>query len=212
MDVGDLRTDYARGELNDADAPEAPLPLLSAWIEEAIRAGMPEPNAMTVCTVGLDGRPDGRVVLLRDYDGRGLTFYTNYESAKGRDLSANPVAAAVLCWPAMQRQVRAIGPVERVSAAESDRYFASRPRRSRLGAIASAQSRVLPDRATLERAMADLEAQYPEGADIPRPANWGGYRILVDRYEFWQGRRSRLHDRIVYQQTNGGWAKSRLYP
>ena len=204
------RSDYAKGELTEATQPTDPIEGLKAWIEDAKAAGAPEPTGMCLATASLDGLPSARFVLLRGLDARGLTFYTNYASRKGEDLDDNPRAAAAFWWPLLERQVRVEGHVERVPVEESDAYFVDRPIKSRFASASSPQSREVPDRETLERGMADLMAAYPDGP--PRPESWGGYRIVPDRIEFWQGRRARLHDRLLYERTAEGWSVVRLAP
>lgn len=204
------RSDYAKGELTEATRPTDPIEGLGAWIEDAKAAGAPEPTGMCLATASLDGLPSARFVLLRGLDPRGLTFYTNYASRKGEELDDNPRAAAAFWWPLLERQVRVEGHVERVSAEESDAYFAERPIKSRFASASSPQSREVPDRETLEHGMADLMAEHPDGP--PRPEFWGGYRIVPDRIEFWQGRRARLHDRFLYERTAEGWSVMRLAP
>lgn len=188
-----------------------PRALLDEWISGARSAGLKEPTAMTLATADRDGRPSARVVLLRGHDDGGLRFYTNYESRKGRELDANPQAAAVFYWAALDRQVRVEGNVERLSLAESDAYFATRPRGHRLSAWASRQSTAIPDRAYLEARMREAEQRFP-GDDVPRPPYWGGYRIVPERFEFWEGRADRVHDRIVYVRDGTGWRVERLSP
>lgn len=189
-----------------------PLALAARWFAEAEAAGVDQPDAMTLATATPDGRPSARVVLLKGIDERGLTFFTNYESRKAGELDANPRAAVVLHWARLQRQVRAVGDVTRLTAAESDAYFATRPRGSQIGAWASPQSRPLRDRAELERRVAEMTAKY-DGRDVPRPPHWGGFRVVPYEIELWEGRPHRLHDRIVYRRTDGGgWAHERLAP
>ena len=211
MSIADLRRDYSHATLSEHDADPDPIRQFEHWFQQTLTAEVPEPNAMSLATVGKDGKPSLRIVLLKDVDARGFTWYTNYESRKGEDLLANPQAALTFHWIPLERQVRIEGRVEKVDAAESDAYFNSRPIKSRLGAIASAQSRPIESRELLEKQFADAEAQH--GDHPPRPAHWGGYRLVPEWIEFWQGRRSRLHDRIVYtRQPNGQWSRQRLQP
>jgi pyridoxamine 5'-phosphate oxidase len=210
--IADLRTEYALTELDEAHADPDPLRQFDAWFDAAVRSCGLEPNAMSLATVDAAGRPAVRIVLLKGYDGRGLVFYTNYDSRKGRELANNPRAAACFWWPELERQVRIEGRVERISPAESDAYFATRPRASQLAAAASPQSDVVPSRAPIERKLAELERQY-EHQSVPRPANWGGYRLIPDVFEFWQGRQKRLHDRLHYASgSDGTWVRTRLAP
>ena len=211
-DLSDLRQSYERGALDRADLPADPLDLFHAWFADAQAAGVVEPNAMTLATAAPDGRPSARIVLLKGADARGFSFYTNHDSRKGRELDAHPVAALVFWWGPLERQVRVEGRVERVGTAEADAYYASRPRGSRLGAWASPQSAEIPDRSPLDARLADAEVRFA-GADVPRPDFWGGYRVVPDAVEFWQGRPSRLHDRFLYRLgAAGGWQPSRLAP
>ena len=211
-DLSDLRQSYERGALDRADLPADPLDLFHAWFADAQAAGVVEPNAMTLATAAPDGRPSARIVLLKGADARGFSFYTNHDSRKGRELDAHPVAALVFWWGPLERQVRVEGRVERVGTAEADAYYASRPRGSRLGAWASPQSAEIPDRSPLDARLADAEARFA-GADVPRPDFWGGYRVVPDAVEFWQGRPSRLHDRFLYRLgAAGDWQPSRLAP
>jgi pyridoxamine 5'-phosphate oxidase len=211
MSIADLRRDYSHATLSEHDADPDPIRQFEHWFQQTLTAEVPEPNAMSLATVGKDGKPSLRIVLLKDVDARGFTWYTNYESRKGEDLLANPQAALTFHWIPLERQVRIEGRVEKVDAAESDAYFNIRPIKSRLGAIASAQSRPIESRELLEKQFADAEAQH--GDHPPRPAHWGGYRLVPEWIEFWQGRRSRLHDRIVYtRQPNGQWSRQRLQP
>ena len=207
-----LRRRYARGELDEADLASDPLTQFAAWLDDALAGEVPEPNAMVLATATPDGVPSARTVLLKGLDERGFVFYTNYESAKAADLDANPRAALVFPWHAMERQVRVTGTVERVSREESAAYFASRPRDSRLGAWASPQSQVVADRATLDRAYAEVEGRWGEDEEVPLPDFWGGYRVRPETVEFWQGRHGRLHDRIGYRREGESWVVERLAP
>jgi pyridoxamine 5'-phosphate oxidase len=211
--IADLRKSYERAELSeDASLPD-PLQQFDRWLGEAIAAQVPEPNAMTLATVGGDLRPSTRIVLIKGYDARGLVWYTNYESRKGRELAGNPFAALQFHWVELERVVRIEGQVEKVGAEESDAYFASRPLDSRIGAWASPQSEVIPGRAVLVANAAKYAAQFL--MQPPRPLHWGGYRLVPDRWEFWQGRKSRLHDRLRYQRDLSHadrWRRERLAP
>ncbi|MBC7500189.1 MAG: pyridoxamine 5'-phosphate oxidase [Herminiimonas sp.] len=211
MSIADLRKDYSHASLSENEVDADPLVQFSDWFAQALGAQVPEPNAMSLATVGADGRPSSRIVLIKDFDQRGFTWYTNYASRKGAELMQNPYAALLFHWVELERQVRIEGRVERVAAEESDRYFDSRPLKSRLGAIASAQSQPIAGRELLERAFEDAEQRYGEAPR--RPEHWGGYRIVPDYVEFWQGRRSRLHDRIAYRRAaEGDWQRERLQP
>jgi pyridoxamine 5'-phosphate oxidase len=208
-----LRQSYRSGRaLREADLAPDWLTQLRAWIEEAVAAGILEPNAMVLATASADGRPNARSVLLRGLDERGLQFFSNYRSAKGHELAENPRATVVFPWIAMGRQVVASGSVHRLSDDESDAYFASRPRGHQLGAAASPQSQVVPDRASLDRAMRDVAERYPDGTPVPRPAHWGGYVLAPEVVEFWEGREDRLHDRLRYRASDQGWVLERLAP
>ncbi len=211
-DVADLRKEYTRAGLAESDVAPDPVEQFRRWFDAALDAGLHEPNAMTVATATRDGSPSARVVLLKGFDSRGFVFYTNYEGRKGRELEENPRAALLFYWGELERQVRIEGAVARVSEEESDAYYASRPRGSRLGAWASEQSRPVESREVLEARLRGLEKEY-EGQNIPRPPFWGGYRVEPEAVEFWQGRENRLHDRIVYRRTgDGGWEIGRLQP
>ncbi|QVN18075.1 pyridoxamine 5'-phosphate oxidase [Burkholderia pyrrocinia] len=211
--LADLRINYSRASLDEADAAHDPFVQFDRWFKEALAAQLPEPNTMTLATVGADGRPSARIVLVKGVDERGFVFFTNYESRKGRDLAAHPQAALLFYWIELERQVRIEGRIEKTSAEESDRYFASRPLGSRIGAWASEQSAVIDSRATLEAREKAVSERY--GDTPPRPPHWGGYRLVPDSIEFWQGRPSRLHDRLLYTrdaETSQGWTISRLSP
>jgi pyridoxamine 5'-phosphate oxidase len=209
--VAALRRDYGQDTLNETDVAADPFEQFTTWFEQALTAEVNEPNAMNLATADADGKPASRIVLIKQFDRRGFTWYTNYDSRKGRQLAANPHAALLFFWSELERQIRIEGVVERTSAAESDKYFHSRPLNSRLAAIASEQSAPVADRAALEQHYDAVASQY--GDAPPRPDNWGGFRLVPQRIEFWQGRRSRFHDRIVYTlQPDGSWAHSRLQP
>ena len=209
--VADLRKDYGQARLDESDVADAPMDQFTRWFEEALKAEVNEPNAMSVATVGEDGRPTSRIVLVKQFDARGFTWYTNYDSQKGKQLASKPFAALLFFWSELERQVRIEGRVERTSAEESDKYFNSRPLKSRLSAIASEQSEPIANRAALEEHYEQVARQYGEAP--PRPQHWGGFRLVPERIEFWQGRRSRFHDRIVYtRQEDGSWTRQRLQP
>jgi len=210
MKIADLRKSYERAELNEHASHADPMQQFDQWLHEAIKSEIPEPNAMTVATVGSDLRPSTRVVLIKGYDERGIVWYTNYDSRKGRELAGNPFAALQFHWVELERVVRIEGRVERVSAEESDAYFQSRPLDSRIGAWASPQSQVIPSRTLLVTNAAKYGAQFL--LNPPRPPHWGGFRLVPERWEFWQGRKSRLHDRLRYTQRPDGWLRERLAP
>ncbi|MBA1278713.1 pyridoxamine 5'-phosphate oxidase [Stutzerimonas stutzeri] len=211
--LADMRRDYTREGLSEANAPDEPFALFRQWFADAVQTEqLPvEPNAMTLATVDAEGRPHCRVLLLKALDDRGFTFFTNYESAKAEQLAARPFAAMTFFWPSLERQVRIEGRVEKVSAAESDAYYQVRPLGSRLGAWASPQSRAIRDRAELERLLAETEQRFLDQAPHC-PPHWGGYRLLPERMEFWQGRPSRLHDRLNYRCVSNNWQRERLAP
>ncbi|HOY50293.1 MAG TPA: pyridoxamine 5'-phosphate oxidase [Prolixibacteraceae bacterium] len=211
MHLDAIREEYGRGILRRRDLTEVPGALFVRWLEEAIAAGVAEPTAMVVSTIGERGFPESRVVLLKSFDGEGFVFYTGYRSQKGKALSAEPRAALLFFWPELQRQVRITGVAEKVSREASEAYFRSRPVSSQLGALASEQSAVIPSRAWLENRYRDLERQYA-ASDIPVPLHWGGFRVLPAEMEFWQGRENRLHDRFRYTRHGLGWKTDRLSP
>ncbi len=211
-DLAALRQDYRQATLRRADMLEDPLAQFRAWFAEAQAAQLQEPNAFVLGTVDAEGTPSTRTVLLKALDDTGFTFFTNYTSRKGRALAAHPRAAMTFLWLELERQIHIEGVAERVSATESDAYFAVRPYASQIGALASAQSTAIAKREELETRFAQCAAQYPEGGPIPRPEHWGGYRVRPTRMEFWQGRRSRLHDRLCYTRGPAGWEMVRLCP
>jgi pyridoxamine 5'-phosphate oxidase len=209
-DLASLRKSYEAAELDESSALDAPMQQFELWLQQAIAAAVPEPNAMTLATVGSDGRPSTRVVLIKGCDARGIVWYTNYDSRKGHELAEHPFAALQFHWVEQERVVRIEGRVERTSTEESDAYFASRPLDSRLGAWASPQSQVISSRTVLVANAARAAAQH--GLHPPRPPQWGGFRLEPDRWEFWQGRKSRLHDRLVYRLVDRTWVRERLAP
>lgn len=211
MNLADIRKDYTLKGLHESDAARDPLEQFQVWFGQAVAAGVAEVNAMTLATCTPDGTPSARIVLLKGLDARGLQFFSNYESRKGSELLNNPRAALVFFWPDLERQVRIEGVVERTTEAESDEYYHSRPRNSRLGSWASVQSSVIASREELEARQRELDAKYP-GESVPRPPHWGGYRVVPHMFEFWQGRPSRLHDRLRYRLVNGIWIVERLSP
>ena len=211
MNIADLRKSYEKAELSETASESDPLRQFDRWLQEAIKSEVPEPNAMTLATVGSDMRPTTRVVLIKGYDERGIVWYTNYQSQKGRQLAGNPYAALQFHWVELERVVRIEGIVEKVSSEESDAYFHSRPLDSRIGAWASPQSEVIDSRGVLVANAAKYGAQFL--LNPPRPPHWGGYRLKPDNWQFWQGRKSRLHDRLRYTvQTDGTWLRERLAP
>jgi len=211
----DLRVEYRRAALDESDVAADPFRQFARWFDEAVAAQVPEPNAMTLATVDPAGGPSARIVLLKAVDERGLTFYTNYQSRKARELQPGSRAAILFFWPELERQIRIEGAVEKVDSAAADAYWISRPRMSQVGAWASPQSEPLPDRAALEARFAQAEGRYA-GDSVPRPPHWGGYRVVPDAFEFWQGRASRLHDRLIYHRDDQGeganWRIGRLAP
>lgn len=211
MNIADLRQEYMRETLNEADVADHPIAQFHRWFDEAVQAQMPLVNAMTLATTGPGGHPSARIVLLKDVDDSGFVFYTDYHSRKGRELEVNPHAALLFHWIELEREVRIEGHIEHTSAVESDVYFASRPLGSRYAASASLQSTVVPNREFLEARFAAAAREL--GENPPRPARWGGYRVIPDRVEFWQGRPNRLHDRLLYRRAeHGRWQLERLSP
>jgi len=211
MDLSDFRKEYAAHGIDRAELNDDPLVQFKAWFEQAKVAGVVEPNAMVLSTLGLDGFPSSRTVLLKAADERGYSFFTNYQSKKGAEIAANPVATLLFPWFALERQIHITGSLVKTSEEESVAYFARRPYGSQLGALASDQSDIIADRKVLEARLAELKAKYPEGK-VPKPQHWGGYRLVPTRFEFWQGRTNRLHDRFDYSITKEGWKIARLSP
>lgn len=209
--LADLRREYASRALTEADAHDDPIQQFSLWFGEALKAELLDTNAMTLATASRDGVPAARIVLLKGFDETGFVFFTNYDSAKAHDLDDNPRACLLMFWAALERQVRITGRVTKTSAQESETYFQSRPFESQVGAWASAQSQVVSNRAALEARYAELAAKYA-GGPVPLPPFWGGYRVAPESIEFWQGRQSRLHDRLLYVRTDSGWQRKRLAP
>ncbi|MBK1988442.1 pyridoxamine 5'-phosphate oxidase [Sphaerospermopsis aphanizomenoides BCCUSP55] len=210
--IADLRKDYTLQDLNEKEVDPNPFIQFKFWFEQALAAQLPEPNAMTLATSSPDGKPSARMVLLKNFDERGFVLFTNYNSNKGQEIAANPHAALVFWWAELERQVRILGTVEKISSEESDGYFEMRPPGSRLGAWASNQSEVIPSREILEAQLQEFQRKY-ENQEVPRPPHWGGFRVIPQEIEFWQGRSSRLHDRLLYTRLNdGGWKIERLSP
>ncbi len=211
MDIGDIRKEYTQSGLTRADLQATPLAQFDHWFKQAVAAELKEVNAMSLATVGADQMPQVRTVLLKIYDERGLVFFTNYTSAKAQEIAANPQASVLFPWLDLERQVRVSGAVEKISAAESFKYFSTRPRGSQLGAWISEQSQVISNRTVLKTLMQQIKDKFKAG-EVPLPDAWGGYRIIPEKYEFWQGRANRLHDRFRYRLHDGHWQVERLAP
>ncbi|WP_166334185.1 pyridoxamine 5'-phosphate oxidase [Sphingobacterium chungjuense] len=212
QELADLREDYVKGSFDYENALADPIQQFSAWLDEALRAEVMEPTAMVLSTIDERQMPQARVVLLKDIKSTGFSFYTNYHSAKGHQIAQHPAVSLLFFWPELQRQVRIVGNIEQLPETESDQYFQSRPRGSQIGATASPQSQIIPDRSFLEERVAKIDAEYAGDLTIPRPAHWGGYLVSPVEMEFWQGRASRLHDRIAYVKENQVWKMQRLAP
>jgi pyridoxamine 5'-phosphate oxidase len=210
-ELSELRREYAAGGLDEAHLEADPIAMFRRWMHDAVRAGVHEPNALVLATTDAEGAPSSRIVLLKGIDARGFVFFTNYGSRKATDLAANPRCALLFPWHPLERQVRVEGTATPLVAEENDAYFATRPRASQIGAWASPQSEVVPDRAALDERYREAAARFGE-AEVPRPAQWGGYLVTPHTIEFWQGRVGRMHDRLVYRRTAGGWATERLAP
>jgi pyridoxamine 5'-phosphate oxidase len=211
MTLAELRREYTMAGLREEDCSPDPFRQFEVWFRVAVEAELPDANAAALATCTPDGRPSNRMVLIKGADERGFVFFTNYHSRKARELEQNPQAALCLFWAPLERQIRIEGSIEKVSAEESDSYFRSRPRGSQLGAWCSTQSEVIPSRAFLEERLAELERRFAN-QDVPRPPNWGGYRLIPESIEFWQGRVNRLHDRIRYRREKDAWVRERLSP
>jgi len=212
MPKSNLRTEYQRATLLEEQAGDDPIALFTRWFDDGVHAGGREPNAMTLATVDASGQPSARIVLCKEFGAEGFVFFTNLASHKGRDLADNPKACLLFFWPELERQVRISGSVEPIAASESDSYYAQRPRAARIGAWASPQSEVIADRRALEQRLAEMELRFAEPKDPPRPPNWGGLRLVPAAIEFWQGRPSRLHDRLLYRRLARHWERVRLAP
>ncbi len=212
LSIADIRTDYKKGTLDENEVDKSPFTQFDIWFKEAVKSQIPEVNAMTLATANKQGRPSARMVLLKQFDEKGFVFFSNYESAKAKDLDINPHAALLLFWEPLERQVRISGTVEKISAAQSFEYFRTRPIDSQLGAWASQQSSEISARSLLEKAFVEMLEKFKDG-QIPLPPQWGGYRVVPDQFEFWQGRTNRLHDRISFKkQTGNSWKIVRLSP